>query len=602
MSQRDDVYAALQKADAAGDTAGAKQLADYIRTMPADNAPAADKIEATTGKTYGQLQNELSAFKSANGVQNVNQQQLAKQTKLSQNATQSYLQNDPTKQGSTLQFLGADTGINLPAPVSNTLAGAGAMYNDIGLRGKQLYAKAADLVSPSISSLVTGQSREDQVRQQIAEARQINDRLDSTTGGKIGRALALAPAAYLAPATVPGAAVSGLATSELQPTMNNKEELINPILGTALSAGTQYGLNQLGDYASNALTQNAANTAGGLTDAQQLAAAAGDKLGMKLTPGQATGNKALQQLEARLESTPYTSGPINAIKKGNQEVLNNTWAKAIGQDGKSVDSSVLADAAENLSNQFEKFRSPNVKVIIDPAKTSAVINSVDEGLQGLYPGSIKDNPLVQQLDKLAQNGAMTGEELGKLSSKLGKAAYKQTNPLTGDHDYASALYQIKDHVDDMLGASLSKTNSAAYAQTRQQWRALKQITDRINNVNPSTGNINGVSMANALQKKDVGGFLYGKNQSPQYAATRFAQAFKPVVGDSGTATRSMGLGDAAIAIPAWAASQAYFSKPSNALITALSKTNFSSGPLKGADFISKNLRGATLAQALQGAQ
>lgn len=41
-SSMDDVYAALQKADAAGDTAGAKQLADYIRTSsPAP--PAADQ-------------------------------------------------------------------------------------------------------------------------------------------------------------------------------------------------------------------------------------------------------------------------------------------------------------------------------------------------------------------------------------------------------------------------------------------------------------------------------------------------------------------------------------------------------------------------------
>jgi hypothetical protein len=41
MTARDEVYAALQKADAAGDIAGAKQLADYIRTLPADEAPAA---------------------------------------------------------------------------------------------------------------------------------------------------------------------------------------------------------------------------------------------------------------------------------------------------------------------------------------------------------------------------------------------------------------------------------------------------------------------------------------------------------------------------------------------------------------------------------
>jgi len=35
MADLTEVYAALQKADAAGDTAGAKQLADYIRAQSA---------------------------------------------------------------------------------------------------------------------------------------------------------------------------------------------------------------------------------------------------------------------------------------------------------------------------------------------------------------------------------------------------------------------------------------------------------------------------------------------------------------------------------------------------------------------------------------
>jgi hypothetical protein len=50
MADLDDAYAALQKADAAGDSAGAKQLADYIRTQQAPSnaaappAPSAPKV------------------------------------------------------------------------------------------------------------------------------------------------------------------------------------------------------------------------------------------------------------------------------------------------------------------------------------------------------------------------------------------------------------------------------------------------------------------------------------------------------------------------------------------------------------------------------
>lgn len=41
MPDRQQLYDALRKADAAGNTADAKQLADYIRAMPAESAPAA---------------------------------------------------------------------------------------------------------------------------------------------------------------------------------------------------------------------------------------------------------------------------------------------------------------------------------------------------------------------------------------------------------------------------------------------------------------------------------------------------------------------------------------------------------------------------------
>jgi len=308
----------------------------------------------------------------------------------------------------------------------------------------------------------------------------------------------------------------------------------------------------------------------GLTPAQENAASQGEKLGMKLTPGQKTGSEALQQLEAKLESQPYTSGPISQIKKGNQEALNSAWAKAIGETGKSLDSTVLDNAVERLGNNFERFRSKNTNVIIDPTKTDAALTQIDSDLQGLYPGSIRENPLVKQVEELAQKGAINGEQLGKLSSKLGKAAYKQMSTPQGDRDYGQALYEVKDHVDDMLGASLSPADKKAYEATRQQWRAFKQLTSRVNNVNPNTGNVNGATIANALQKSDQNGFLLGRKNSDAYDATKFAQAFKPIVGNSGTATRSMSMSDLALAIPGFIGSRAYFSKPGAKAIDYLS--------------------------------
>lgn len=307
-----------------------------------------------------------------------------------------------------------------------------------------------------------------------------------------------------------------------------------------------------------------------LTPAQQQAAAAGAGLGMKQLPGQQTGSKALQQFEAKLESQPWTSGPINAVKANNQTVLNRTAAASIGEHANVVDSDVLARANDRLGSIFENVRNPSRITIVDPQKTTGVIDGIDKDLEGLLPGngSIRDNKLVQNLETLAQKGGINGQQLGQLSSKLGKAAYKQMSGPNGDRDLGQGLYAVKDHVDDLIQSGLSGDEQTSYAAARQQYRSLMQLTSRVGITNPSTGNVSGVGLASKLQQSDRPGFLYGRNQSDLYNAARFAQAFKPVVGDSGTATRSLGLNDlmsAHYGIPLNVLSRLYVSQPGQAL-------------------------------------
>jgi hypothetical protein len=286
----------------------------------------------------------------------------------------------------------------------------------------------------------------------------------------------------------------------------------------------------------------AADTPSALTDAQQAAAAGGRAIGMKLTPGQATGSRALQQLEAKLESSPWTSGPFNAVKSGNQGALNRAAAQSIGEDALTVDSTVLARANDRLGATFENVRSPNHTILFDPQGTQSVLDGIDQEFSGLLPGDmpIRSNALVGQLDRLASQGHTTAQQLGQLSSKLGKAAFKQMTSPTGDRDLGAALYRVKDHADDMLESALTGEERAEYAAARGQYRNLMTLTSRSTILNPSTGNVSGAALANKLQQADKGGFLYGGNQSPLYQGARFAQAFKPIVGDSGTATRSGG--------------------------------------------------------------
>ena len=285
-----------------------------------------------------------------------------------------------------------------------------------------------------------------------------------------------------------------------------------------------------------------------LTMGQEQAAAGGQDLGMRLTPGRETGSRALQQIDARLESVPATSGPFNRLYAGNQRILNRTVAQSIGENANEVSSPVMGQAYGRMGDTFNAARSPTNILATNPEETTNALNAIDEEASGLIPGSIRDNPLVQRLQDLTSNGSITTEQLGKLSSKLGNVAYKQMSTPGGDRDIADALYAVKDHADELLMRTMSPEDAAEYAATKAQYRNLMNVSGS-NVTNSASGNVSGLSLANRLALKDRTGFTFGANQSPMYAAARFTKAFPSIVGDSGTATRSEGLAGLALAVP-----------------------------------------------------
>lgn len=299
-----------------------------------------------------------------------------------------------------------------------------------------------------------------------------------------------------------------------------------------------------------------------LTGAQQTALKAGKSVGMRATPGTESGSVPLLQLESKLESQPWTSGPASALSGNNQAALNRSWARAIGEDGDTVDSSVLAKANDRLGTVFESVRDQRARTI-DPTQFGTTMKAINDEFDGLLPNGMQatDHPLVQRLVNLAESGSATGEQLGSITSKLSRVANKEMTSPTGDRDLGMALFRVKDYADDLVAQGLKPDELAEYNTARQQYRALMQLTARVPNLNTTTGNVSGANIASYLQKFDRRGYLFGENQSDAYNATRFAQAFKPIVGNSGTATRSMDLTDALklpLGLPANLLSRAYY--------------------------------------------
>lgn len=388
--------------------------------------------------------------------------------------------------------------------------------------------------------------------EEIEQHKQAMEGLRSTTSGTIGDILgqvaAAVPAAFIPGAnTYTGAAMIGGGLGALQPTRENESVTENAALGAAGGAAGKYVGDKLlrflrgrGANVENQLAMQSGEELAGLAQPSQEILKKGQAMGFKSTPGQASGSKTLQKFEAALESNPFTAGVFDDIKTHNAGVLNRVTAKAIGENSDHVNATVLEQAKDRIGAVYKMVADKNPRSIpIDDF--AARMQQIDSSLEGLLPANVSfiDNPLVKNFLDVAQKGQATGEQLQQIASKLGKAAAKNMTTQGGDRDLGMALFQVKDLADDYLRSGLNGETAKLFDAARGQYRNLMMLTSRTGVVNTATGDVSKTALPNVLASKDKAGYMFGKNQSDFYNAARYGDAFRPIVGDSGTATRSM---------------------------------------------------------------
>jgi len=460
----------------------------------------------------------------------------------------------------------AHTDPNSPNPIENEIGVA--LTNALPAYGKWLTDKGLGI--RQMLGLAGSKEAE--------EKRAIDAPLQASLGGGLGQTAAAAITTLpLGSARLGylGAMAIGGALGATDPVVDGESRLQNTGVGALLGAGGQFVGNRIGNW----LT--ARGEVDALTPGQQAAANIGADLGLQTTPGQATGSRSLQQFEAALASNPWSSGPFNELAQSNRRATARAVAGAIGENANTVDSTVLQNASDRLGDIFDSVRDPSRISVVDPAHTAAALDAIDQNYLGTFANnsaSVRNNPLVAQLESLTSQGGINGEQLGSLASNLGKAASNQMTSANGDRQLGQALFDVQGHVHDLIQGQLTGDELAQYTQALQQYRALRQITSRVGNINPTTGDVNPVSLANYLQQTDRQGFTFGRNQSPMYNAARFGQAFKPVVGDSGTATRSWNPFSLAMGIPRSIVSNAYMSPIGSALVRGSSAALTSTAP------------------------
>lgn len=537
MSDLTQVYDALKAAHAAGDTASATKLAQYI---------ASQQTQAPQPSMY-----EREA-KAGTGFDNL-----------------------------------------LPA--------VGGAATSAYLGGKQMLMQGLDAMNPR-----KGVSRADAMIPDIEENRAAMAGLTSTkmgmAGDIVGNTLLTVPAMFNpVTATMKGAAALGGVLGALRPTLGNESRIENVGTGAAFGAGGQWlgnkiakslvgnrGTTATGGTASatsNGGSSSASSTvsggatvtgsgggfnfgsvgddvSAGLNDTQRALMKRAQGMGYQMTPGQASGSRALQQFEAKLESQPMTSGRFNAIKSNNQTITNRVAANSIGEVADVVDSGVLAKAHDRISNVY-KIVADDTPRTIDSNSFISRLGSIEDEFEGLLPGSVLDDPLIKRLYAHAANGEATGKQLQDIASKLGRKATNEMTSGNGDRQLGMALSQAKDLADDLLQQGLNGKTAALFGDARSQYRNMILLTQRNGVINSSNGNVSAASLANLLQQKDKGGFMRGGNTSYLYDAARFGQGFKPIAGDSGTATRSAlpSPTDFVLSLPFNIATKAYTSSP-----------------------------------------
>lgn len=570
------------------------QVAAFAPLISALQTPQASKM-AGSSPELDRLQKALIAADDAGDVEGARALAGALRSAMANTQRQQIIQSTPSEYDPNNPLYQQQYGATSSMGTGSRLAaGAGKAFADIGRGVKQLTGNM-----PSA---------------QVDETKALDAPLMRTPAGivgNIGGNAALAAPTMFIPGvnTYTGAGLVGAGMGALQPVGTQDSRALNMGLGAAGGMGGRFVGNRIANWAARSppapaaaggnaqagaqaaataqitpgqagaqttvtATPQARMTGGGptfgtvgedasagLTAAQRQVMQQGQALGMRVTPGQATGSRALQQFEAKLESQPMTSGPFNAIRANNAGVVNRAAARAIGETGNSVDSTVLDRAAQRIGAVFED-AGDDVARAIDPGQFLQNYQTIQADVRGLVNGFDR-HPLVEDLTRFAEQGTATGEQLQSLTSKLGKAAYKNMTTPSGDRDLGMALYQVKDYVDELLQQGMSRARAQTFQEARTQYRNLMLLTSRTSVVNPSTGNVSGSSLANVLQLKDRSGFAYGRNASDMYNAARFAQAFKPIVGDSGTATRMpfTGAMDFALRLPMNIATRMYTSTP-----------------------------------------
>jgi len=212
------------------------------------------------------------------------------------------------------------------------------------------------------------------------------------------------------------------------------------------------------------------------------------QLGFKMTPGRASGNTVMQNVDDLMGSNPIIGSAHQSIAKENSKLLTRYASKSIGYETDDIGSQALQNMDQSLNKAFD-----GVAKQIDEVDMSHVVDRVS-GIP-----SITDRAL-RQMDidptDFKNISRLSGRQYLNLRSRL-LELYRKGG------DDANSAWGIIDDMDDAVDGVTPEGFKESYAFARERWKNLL-VLEKYKKGLSSGGHVNPVtadSAARTIYKK-----------------------------------------------------------------------------------------------------
>ncbi len=492
---RDQLMAALRRADAAGDTDAARAIA---RRIQGGAQPAESKQQR-----FERIRAELERRNPSDP---------------------SHPSNDPTAGMSGMEKF---------------MAGAGKSVHDTGRGLQQLWAMAADRLSPrarSMSDLVTGRdpSRLAEITREVDRDRQLDAPLMRTGAGTAGN---IAGQAAQIAVPIPGAlaakgaGLAGRVAGRAAPLVNAATRA--GVFGATQGVGA--GESRLGNAAESAawgaggqaLASGGGRLLKGAADKMSPvvrdAYAAAQRAGIPVHFSQVTDSKPLKTLASTIGYLPFSgAGRANARQ---QEGFIRALARSFGEDAPQLTDDVMKSARTRLNREYtDLYKGKHIAISDAPVRRWASV--VNEAVENLTDDEAK--VVAKQFDKIirkAEDGSITGEQYQALRTSLSGA-------IDGSNK-GRYIKQLRNVLDETAGFGMNPRDAARLKKARGQWANMRTTEKALQQVGGAMGDVRPAALWPLIRN--------GSTPEMRELA-RIGQLLKDPIPDSGTAGRLLSMG------------------------------------------------------------